>query len=84
MKNKGYISKYRFSSHQVMSKSNLSTQNDIAIKPEVNVSTNDIRLVFFQSWFFFLYKKILSSPVTEINISSGKNDQFHATIIGFV
>lgn len=74
--------RYKLTIHQVISKSPLKAQKDIACSPEEKVNAKESKVMLFHMEHFFLYKKIEASPVIDINISNGKKDQFHVTIMG--
>ncbi|KRT92001.1 hypothetical protein AB447_222660 [Bacillus glycinifermentans] len=82
MKYNGYIMRNRLNDHQSGSKSPLNSQKAIACRPEQNVNTRETRAALFHNGRFFLCKYKLASPLIEIKISSGKNDQFQAMTTG--
>ncbi len=53
-KNNGYKSKYKFGSHQEISKSDLKTQKERACSPEHDVRIKDIKASFVQLGLLFL------------------------------
>lgn len=67
----------------MMSKSFLTLQKLSAISPAQKVRRREQKAKASQFLLFLLYKAKLINPVIEIRISSGKNDQFHATRMGF-
>lgn len=56
----------------------------MAIIPEQNVNTSEIKAADFQAGDGLRYKYSAVNPVADTSMSSEKNDQFQAIKIGFL